>query len=361
MNNHPYSDNDRRALLLDMKKHYDRWARSGVCMATIRTRYEEPAGACEGPIGYRHAIARRHLQLIADGTNHIRANKEIGSFEQWSRQYPELRSVPISRFSAGKWSCQKHDERFSGIDAEHIDLSDPENLFKAVYRVVLRQNHLNAARWSALWEAKRTKESSQGFQETAFSEPASEDEAIEEEKILGNEARALMSKMGDLERRLANREWDCLDFRAFLLESEPAVAGWRCLPMKFDVNRLSPDDLRRHWQDHIELGYMIVIPQRDGHAIITACESDRQFRVPAIDRIHHHMDMLACATPNRPYPADEYLRRRLSSKVWELNEIGIRESLYKSWSEPEKDRAQAWMKERGSQAPHPPSDLPTLF
>ena len=366
MNNRPYSEK-RHNFLEDLKSHYDPWVKTGVCMATIRMCNEEPADACEGSIGHRHAIAERHLRLIAPATEgnnrEIRANKEIRSFEKWSEQYDALQRVPISQFSAGKWSCQKHDERFESIDAERIDLSKPENLFKAVYRVVLRQNHLSAARWSAHWAAAQTEERWEAFKETAFCEPTSEGGAIEAEKKWKNEAHALMWKMRDLERRLVNREWNSLDCRALLLESEPAVAGWRCLAMKFDVNRLHPDDPRRHWQDHIELGYMIVIPQRDGHAIITACESesDRRFRVPGIDRIHHHMDKLACATPNTPYPADEYLRWRISSRVWELNEIGIKESLYQSWSDAEKDRAQAWMKERGSQASQPPSDLPTFF
>ena len=359
MNNCPYNE-EQRKFLEDLKKHYDRWVRTGVCMATIRTCYEEPADTCEGPIGYRHAIAETHLRLVAEGKNQkIRANKQIGTFDMWTEQYPEFQPVPISRFSAGKWSCQKHDKRFAGIDEEHIDLSEPENLFKAVYRVVLRQNHLTVARWSAHWVETETEEGWKRFKETAFWEPVSEEEAIKAEKKWRDEAYALMWKMRDLERRLANGEWNSLDCRALLLESEPAVAGWRCLAMKFDVNRLQPDDPQRYWKDHIELGYMIVIPQRDGHAIITACESDRRFRVPGIDRIHHHMPV--CARPNTPYRADEYLKRRISSKVWELNEIGIRESLYQSWSDAEKNRAQAWMKERGSQTWQPPSDLPTFF
>jgi len=358
MNNSRY-DAEQRNFLKVIEGLRAPWVKTGICMATIRACNEKPADPCKGPIGYRHAIARRHLNLIADADNKIRANKDIDGFDIWPEQYPELQSVPISRFSAGKWSCQKHDERFAGIDAEHIDLSEPDNLFKTVYRIVLRHNHISAARWNAHYEATQTEEGWKGFKETGFGKPASEEEAIEEEKKWGDQARALMGKMRDFERRLANGEWNSLDCRALLLKSEPAVAGWRCLPMKFDVNRLKPDDPRRYWKDHIELGYMIVIPQRDGHAIITACESNGRFRVPGIDRIHHHMPL--CASPNTPYQADDYLKRRISSKVWELNEIGIRESLYQSWSNAEKDRAQAWMKERGPQTWQPPSDLPIFF
>ena len=350
---------EQRKFLQDLRTHYNRWTNAGVCMAAIRMHNEEPAVACEGSIGNRHAIAERHLRLIANSENKIVANKEIGTFDKWTERYPELRPVSVGQFSTGRWACQKHDERFAGIDAEHIDLSNPENLFKAVYRVVVRQNHLSAARWSAHWEASQTKEGWERFKETAFCKPVSEAEAIEAEKAWRDEAHALMGKMRDLERRLANGQWNSLDCRALLLESEPAVAGWCCLQMKFDVNQLQSDDPRQYWKEHIELGYMIVIPQRDGHAIITASESDARFRVSEIDRIHHHMPV--CAKPNTPYRADEYLKCRLSRRMWGLNEIGIRESLYQSWSDADKDRAQAWMKNRGPQMQQPPSDLPTFL
>ena len=184
------------------------------------------------------------------------------------------------------------------------------------------------------------------FKEAAFCEPTSEEGAIEAVKKWRDAAYTSMWKMRDLERRLAKGEWNSLDYQVLLLQSKPVVAGWRCLMKK----AADPSN-------YIELGYMIVIPQQDGHAIITACEHEPI--LPQIKRIHHHMP--THASPDTPYQADEYLKRRISSKVWELNEIGIRESLYQSWSDAEKDRAQAWMKERGSLTWQPPSDLPTFF
>ena len=190
MNNSRY-DAEQRKFLKVLEGLYAPWVRTGICIATIRACNEKPTDPCKGPIGYRHAIAKRHLNLIADADNRIRANKDIESFDIWTEQYPELQPVPISRFSAGKWSCQKHDERFAGIDAEHIDLSEPENLFKAVYRVVLRQNHLTAARWSAHWAETETEEGWKRFKETAFREPVSEEEAIKAASEWRNEAQAL--------------------------------------------------------------------------------------------------------------------------------------------------------------------------
>lgn len=357
----PYTE-EQRKWLSGLQEHY-RLVTNGTCMAGIRVGGEASSDPCEGSIGYRHAIARRHLKLIADAANKIRANKEIGSFEAWSEQYDDLQPVPISRFSAGKWSCQKHDERFPRIDAERIDLSNSENLFKVVYRVVLRQSHLFLARWNAHFMGTATEEGWKLFKKTAFQSPMSDDEAVKFETEWRNEAHAVVWKMRDLERRLANKEWDSLEYRALLLKSEPAVAGWGCRKIRLDLSGLHPDDSRNSWEGHWELGYMIVIPQQDGHAIITACESDSRFRLPEISGIHK--DIPVRTNPNEPYQAHEPLKREISRRVWELDEIGMRESLYQSWSTEEQDEAQAWIKIRGThRSTHQgqaPNNLPMFF
>ena len=357
----PYNA-DQRKWLDKLQEHY-RSVSDGVCMASIRAVDERQVDPCEGPIGNRHAIAKRHLRLIADADSLLRANKEVGSFAVWSQQYDNLQPVPISRFSAGRWSCQKHDQRFQGIDAQRIDLSEPENLFKAVYRVVLRHNHLMLARWNAHFLETETEEGWKRFKETAFNVPVNDDEAATAESEWCQVAHAVMTKMRDLEARLARSEWNSLDYRALLLASDPAVAGWGSLTMKFELRALHPDDLRRHWQDHVELGYIIVIPQQNGHAIITACEPRTRFRVPEIVRIHNYVPQRL--NPNEPHRADEHLRRRISGKLWNLNELGIRESLYQSWSATQQRDVQLWMNSRGaSQRPHSslaPIHLPIFF
>ena len=123
----PYNP-DQISWLNDLRKRY-RSVVNGMCMATFRLGDEVLPEPCEGPIGYRHAIARRHLNLIADCDGRIRANRETGTFAIWPERYDSLQLVPVSRISAGRWSCQRHDERFGGIDAQDIDLSEPENLF----------------------------------------------------------------------------------------------------------------------------------------------------------------------------------------------------------------------------------------
>ena len=356
----PYNE-EQRTWLNDLRESY-RLVANGVCMAKMWG--DSPAEACEGPIGGRHAISKGHLRLIADAKNEIRANKENGSFAVWSEQYEELERVPSSRFSAGKWACQRHDARFAGIDAEQIDLSNPENLFKAVYRVVLRHNHLTLARWNAHCTGTETEEGWRLFRELAFGKPVSDEKAEKAEREWRNEAQAVMWKMRDLEQRLAKKEWNSFEYRALLLKSQPMVAGWGCLAMKFNLNGLEDGDPRKEgWKDLVELGYMIVIPQEDGHAIITAGAPPERFRVPEIVRIHDAMPV--CADPNTPYQAGEGWRRRISRRVWGLTELGLRESLYQAWPKAEQDKAQTWMKERGSYQPmHPdqaPTDLPTFF
>ena len=356
----PYNE-EQRAWLTKLKEVY-RQIMNGTCMAQVGD--DSPAEACEGQIGYRHAISERHLRLIADAEKKIRANKEIGQFEVWAEQYEELQSVPVSRFSAGKWACQKHDARFPGIDAEQIDLSNPENLFKAVYRVVLHQNHLMLARRIALCTGIETEAGWKLFKELAFEKPVSDKEAEKAEREWQNEAHAMMWKMRDLERRLAQQEWDSLEYRTLLLKSKPTVAGWGCLAMKFNLSGLEDGDPRKEgYKDFVELGYMIVIPQEDGHAIITACEPPERFRVPEIVSIHDAMPV--CADPNAPYQAEEGLRRQIARRIWGLNELGLRESLYQAWSKAEQDKVQTWMKERGRSSPmHPdrvPLHLPPFF
>ena len=113
---------------------------------------------CEGPIGRRHAISKIHLNLIADSESKVRANRDYISFHESVDQYESMLRVPIRQFSAGKWACQKHDQMFTGLDVTRIDLSDQEMLFKAVYRVVLRQNLLHRSRYCAIFENIQSEE-----------------------------------------------------------------------------------------------------------------------------------------------------------------------------------------------------------
>ena len=357
----PYTS-DQQAWLDQLHKHYERVS-GGVCMATIRYKGGSPVDPCKGRIGNRHAIARRHLRLMADPNGQIRANREIASFEKWPDKYDRLQSVPISRFSAGKWSCQRHDERFAGIDSAQVDLSDPENLFKAIYRVVLRHNHLSMARWTAAHAETRTDEGWGFFKATAFENPVTEEEARGAFNQWGRCAQALMSKMRELERRLLAKDWNSLDYRTVLLQSKPAIAGWGCRLMGFDTRGLPNGDFRQDWKNWIDFVYMVVIPQDHGHAIITACEKDTRFRVPEVKYIH---DSIPVGAPhNPPYDASEKLKRRISSKIWGLNELGFCESLYQSWSITDQLLVQKWMKQdRSNLLTHPeqaPDYLPALL
>ena len=357
----PYTPAEQ-AWVDQLQQHYDNVS-GGVCMAAIRYSGTAPADPCEGKIGDRHAIARRHLRLVANTEDRIWANKEIASFEKWPEKYPVLQSVPITQFSAGKWSCQKHDERFAGIDSAQIDLSDSENLFKAIYRAVLRHNHLSMARWTAVHELTRTEEGWRFFKATAFDNPVTEEEATNALNHWGRCAQSLMSKTKEFEQRLLAANWNSLDYRAALLQSTPAIAGWGCRLMSFDTRGLPNGEFRQGRQNWIDFVYIVVIPQDNGHAIITACEKDTRFRVPEVRYIHDSMP--AAAPCNLPYEASEKMIRRISDKIWGLNELGFSESLHRSWSTTDQRMAQQWMKQgRSHLLTHPeraPEYLPCLL
>ena len=97
---------EEQAWIDQLQKHYDRVS-GGVCMAAIRYGDDTPVDPCKGKIGNRHAIARRHLRLIADSKDQIRANREIASFEKWPEKYDRLQSVPITRFQRGEMVVPK--------------------------------------------------------------------------------------------------------------------------------------------------------------------------------------------------------------------------------------------------------------
>lgn len=337
----PDYSSEQYKFLDELREEYHRISK-GVCMAAIKFPSDKTESGCGGPIGSRHSISKNHLKILSDCDGKIRANKEIGEFGSWIENYHALQRVPINQFSAGKWSCQRHDERFAEIDRLCIDLSKQENLFKIVYRVVLRHSHLSLARWNAIYEATKSEEGWQHFKNVAFDQPVSDVVAEESLKEWRNVAHALMGKTLELERRFKEAQWNSLDCRALLLKSEPRVAGWGCWIVELDLSRFDANDPRHGWQDHREFGYMVVIPQVNGHAIVTACENQRRFRIPEIERIHEYIPQNK--DPNEPYIAIPKQRQRIVQRIWGLNELGLKEELYQSWPEDKRVFVQKWMK-----------------
>ena len=357
-------DEDQRDWLKRLQDRY-RVVADGICMAALESNGTINEKDCRGSLGFRHAISRRHLRLIADGDNMILANKEYGSFDAWSDRDEALQRVPVSRFSAGKWSCQKHDERFGGIDAQRVELGNAENLFKAVYRVVLRQCHLSLARWHAFCAETKSGKDWDLFRRTAFESPASEEAARTAAKEWRSEFQALIGKKRILEERMRKEEWETLDFRALRLESEPAVAGWGCAMRKPDYGRIAAMGFETPSIAPIEMGHMIVIPQEDGHAIITASERGKRIDVAGFASTHECMP--GSFSGLKPVKVGAVLRRRIHKRIWRLSELGISESVYRKWSAEEREKGQKWMKWRGRFGrtrpwlEKAPRDLPEFF
>ena len=212
----------------NFKKRYNMIER-GYCMLSNSALNFDQESDCEGEIGNRHAISRRHLKLIANddvSKNHIIATKEKRTFFEHAQHGDILQRTSINEFSSGRWACQVHDNYFKNLDAELIDLSDSENLFKAVCRVVFRHNLLMHLRWIPIWNYCQTESGWNQLKENIFNQPVSDEHANEVLKEWSNVAAAIHSKAQKVGRKLREKDWNALNIRACMLKSKPTVAGW---------------------------------------------------------------------------------------------------------------------------------------
>ena len=152
----------------------------GYCMLSKTAINSDHANKCEGDIGSRHAISKRHLKFIVDDDDcpdHFLATKEKRTFFKHEGRDGCLQPISRNKFSSGKWACQKHDDFFKSLDAEQIDISEPENSFKVVCRVVFRHNLLMQLRWIPISECVEQECGWKQFKEKAFTQPVSDEEA----------------------------------------------------------------------------------------------------------------------------------------------------------------------------------------
>ena len=142
-------------------------------------------------------------------------------------------------------------------------------------------------------------------------------------------ANAVNTMADKLSRKLLENDWNSLQIRTCMLESEPTVAGWGCIFMQIPVDKLRDEDPHKEGQKNdIELGYVVVIPQEYGHAIITACAAFDEIRNKIITQIHRCIPY--DVKPNNTYMSTLKTRKSLSNWIWGFNELGIKASLYKS-------------------------------
>ena len=235
-----------------------------------------------------------------------------------------LQRTSIGKFCTGNWACKKHENDFKDIDNCQINLSNPENVLNTVLRVVFHHNLLMQLRWIPISKHCQTDLGWQQIIEHVFIDSVSDEEA---EVILSewrDVASAVNSMAQFLVQKIREKNWKCLQIRTCMLKSEPTVAGWGCSFWR--------DPLNEH---HIDLGYMIAIPQDYGHALITACKSSDQFRVNDITKVHRCIPY--DSNPHKLYTACSNTRKSLSNWIWGFNELGIRPTLYDSWNNAEKE------------------------
>lgn len=96
---------------------------------------------------------------------------------------------------------------------------------------------------------------------------------------------------------------------------------------------------------------------------MTACERGASAGVTETVRVHDCMPDSVDA--DNPVRAGAVLRNKICKRFWELNEFGMSKSIYRNWSEEEREKAQKWMKYRGRgrrpRRGQPPRNLPGFF
>ena len=350
-----------------LNDHYTK-IEKGHCILSQTAINSDHANDCEGDIGSRHAISKRHLELIVDDDDcpdHFFATKEKRTFFEHEGRDSCLQPTSRKKFSSGKWACQKHDNIFKSLDAEQIDISEPENSFKAVCRVVFRHNLLMQLRWIPIRECVQTECGWKQFKDKVFTQPVGDKEADIELNERRRVANAVNTMADKLSRKLLENDWNSLQIRTCMLESEPTVAGWGCIFMQIPVDKLRDEDPHKEGQKNdIELGYVIVIPQKYGHAIITACAASDEIRNKEITQIHRCIPY--DVKPNNTYMPTLKTRKSLSNWIWGFNELGIKASHYRSWNNDEKKRTNDWVRNEQTKKSvwlnqYEPPDLPLLL
>ena len=351
------SGNDTRR---EFEKHLDRdyqLIEKGHCMLSANYGESNQVSICNGKIVSCHAISRNQLNLIADNVddpNHIIAVKERRSFLEEANRGNHLQRTSIGKFSAGNWACEKHENDFKNIDCCQIDLSSRENILNTVLRVVCRHNLLMQLRWFPIYKHCQTDLGWQQIIEHGFIDSISDEEAEVFLRKWRDFASAVNSMAQYLIQKIREKDWNCLQIRTCMLKSKPTVAGWGCSYWN--------DPLNNH---HIDLAYLIAIPQEYGHALITACKSSDQFRLNDITKIHSCIPY--DSNPHKLHIACSNTRKLLSNWIWGANELGIRPTFYNSWDDSEKNKVDKWFlrdektKKSVWNGISCPSDLPLLF
>ena len=217
---------------------------------------------CKQPPIKAHAVPRSALKLIAQSNKVYATNANPPQNPLAFYNQDPLSERSIEQFSVGKWACGHHDQIFNPIDSNNIDLHLKSNLFLIIYRITLRATQL----------ALRTV----GRIAIPMLDPAvptpkgiSEDGAEELRQFAFNATPAvarLFSIKAAMDRFWRNKDYHRLDYRVITWKTKPVMAGAGIIWNDGPPGRLT-------WSGNTAClpGWLIILPQKYGQAIITAC------------------------------------------------------------------------------------------
>lgn len=216
---------------------------------------------CKQPPIKAHAVPRSALKLIAQSNKVYATNANPPQNPLAFYNQDPLSERSIEQFSVGKWACGHHDQIFNPIDSNNIDLHLKSNLFLIVYRLTLRATQL----------ALRTVGRLSPMLDPTIPTPKgiSEDEAEKLRQYVTDTtpivAHLFFIKVS-MDKFWKNKEYHRLDYRVITWKTKPVMAGAGII-----WNDGPPGKLTWSGNTACLPSWLIILPQKYGQAIITAC------------------------------------------------------------------------------------------
>ncbi len=283
-----------------------------------------------------HAVPRSALKLIARSNKVYATNADPPQNPLAFINQDPLSERSIEKFSVGKWACGHHDRIFNPIDSNSINLRLKRNLFLIVYRTTLRVTQL------ALRTVGRI-----AFPMVNPSVPIpkgiSEDYAEELRQFVINSTPVvahLFRIKAAMDRFWRNREYYRLDYRVITWETEPVMAGagilWNDGPPGKSAWSGSAAQLP---------GWLVILPQKYGQAIITACP----------DGFSEYAHEINGVTEGKGYRAtgidDDWTRRINITALKFVSDLAIQPDVFQSLTDQQALELQSYLASRTISTP----------
>ena len=217
---------------------------------------------CQQPAIKAHAVPRSALKLIAQRNKVYATNANPPQNPLAFINQDPLSERSIEQFTVGKWACRNHDLIFNSIDSNSINLRCTRNLFLIVYRTTLRaaQLALRTVGRIAVPMVDPVVPTPKGISED-------DAEKLRQFAIVGTFVVAHLFRIkAAMDRFWRKKEYHRLDYRVTTWETKPVMAGAGIL-----WNDGPPGKLAWSGSAARLPGWLVILPQKYGQAIITAC------------------------------------------------------------------------------------------